>query len=356
MTRILDANEKFVGKEPKFTDQITESELGSALSWYSNNKNSKDSHKYATDFFKKKYKLEVGSVIKSKPQQFGFICRILLNGGSLSEERAKWFSDQVEEIKQEVAKIQTEEVIDRVKKPNIQDRIREKADVCIGELEGQIDDLISSKFTANTSPYGIFHTLNIKDVQTKYILDWAKRKRLEYDYVLHTDESDIKEGYSNFKKTELKKMIGFFDQVILDCSKISTTVTRKPRKRKAKSPAQIVSKMKFCKEFTDLKLVSIDPETIVGANQLWVYNTKNRKLGIYHAIDASGLMVKGSTITNFAESRSIQKTLRKPDLVLKEVLTGGKVALRNIIGNIRAVESNLTGRINADTILVRIVK
>jgi hypothetical protein len=198
--------------------------------------------------------------------------------------------------------------------------------------------------------------LNIKDVQTKYILDWAKQKRLEYDYVLHTDESDIKEGYSNFSKMQLKKMIGFFDQVILDCGKITSTVTRKPRKKKAKSPTQLVSKLNFCKEFADLKLTSVSPEDIIGANQLWVYNTKNRKLGIYHAMDASGLMVKGSSITNHAESRSIQKTLRKPELVLKEVLTGGKVSLRNVIGNIRAVESNLTGRINSDTILVRIVK
>ena len=42
MARILDANEKFVGKEPKFTGEINDSEIGSALSWYSQNKTSKD--------------------------------------------------------------------------------------------------------------------------------------------------------------------------------------------------------------------------------------------------------------------------------------------------------------------------
>ena len=56
MARILDANEKFVGKEPKFTGEITDSEIGSALSWYSQNKTPKDSQKYANDFFKKKFK------------------------------------------------------------------------------------------------------------------------------------------------------------------------------------------------------------------------------------------------------------------------------------------------------------
>jgi hypothetical protein len=48
--------------------------------------------------------------------------------------------------------------------------------------------------------------------------------------------------------------------------------------------------------------------------------------------------------------------LRKPEVTLPEVLTGGKVYLRNAIENIRAVDSNLTGRLNDDTILLKIVK
>jgi hypothetical protein len=70
----------------------------------------------------------------------------------------------------------------------------------------------------------------------------------------------------------------------------------------------------------------------------------------------SGLSVKGSSITEFSETKSIQKTLRKPDVTLPEVLKGGKVLLRNVIADIRAKESCLTGRINDDTILLRMVK
>ena len=98
------------------------------------------------------------------------------------------------------------------------------------------------------------------------------------------------------------------------------------------------------------------PTDIIGVMQLWVYNTKTRKLGVYHAEDAGGLTVKGSSILNFAESKSVQKKLRKPEVTLPDVLTGGKVFLRNVIDTIKAVESNLNGRINADTILLRIVK
>jgi hypothetical protein len=132
--------------------------------------------------------------------------------------------------------------------------------------------------------------------------------------------------------------------------------TRKPRKRKAKSADQLIAKMNYAKDFAELKLVSIDPKTIIGASSLWVYNTKTRKLGVYQAADAAGLNVKGSTIQNFAESKSISKTLRKPDVTIPEVLKAGKVALRSTLNDIRAAEKALTGRINSDTILLRTVK
>jgi hypothetical protein len=66
--------------------------------------------------------------------------------------------------------------------------------------------------------------------------------------------------------------------------------------------------------------------------------------------------VKGTTLTNFEESKSIQKTVRKPETVLPGVITAGKVALRKTLTDINAVEQPMTGRINADTILLRVIK
>ena len=359
MTRILDANEKFVGKEPKFTGEITDSEIGSALSWYSQNKSSKDSQKYANDFFKKKFKVDALSVIKTKPQQIGFICRMVTNGAVLSDERQKWFDEQINGIREVIAKTQTTEVLEKVKKgPNIQDRIREKANECIGELEGQIDTLIATKFSANVTPYAIMHTMTIKDAQVRFILDWVKNKRSEFDEVLTTDDKDLKEGYSNFSKAELKKIVAYCDQVILDCAKVSqkSASVRKPRKKKLKTPEQLTSKVKYCQEFQEMSLTSVDIKSIIGCMQLWVYNTKQRKLGVYNASDAGGLSIKGSSIQNFNREKSVQKKLRKPEVTLPEVISGGKVFLRNVIENIRAVESVLSGRLNDEIILLRIVK
>ena len=147
MARILDANEKFTGKEPKVVGILSDNELGSILSWYSQNKKSRDSIKYASDFFKKNHKLDISPALKGYAPQFGFICRVLTNGSILSDERQDWFNKQVNQLKENLAKIQTVEVIEVVKKgPNIQERIFERASECIGELEGQIDELVLSKF------------------------------------------------------------------------------------------------------------------------------------------------------------------------------------------------------------------
>lgn len=362
--RLTDANLIFAGSEPKFTAELSVLDLIKSLTWYNQNKMPKDGEKYANDYFKKKLKLDASSIIKNKSTTFCFICRIVSNGGILNAKDQHWFDSEVEEIKQQLKNKPKEKIV--VVDPtiyvvpvvSIQDRIRDKANECLSELEGQIDEIIVGEFKTIGSPYGVMHTLNIKDAQTKYIVEWAKRKRNEFDEVLNTDDAELKEAYSNFSKIQLKKMVGYFDQVILDCAKVSqsSVQNRKPRKRKTKSPEELVSKVKICKEFAELKLESIAPKDIIGTMQLWVYNTKTRKLGAYHAEDAGGLSVKGSSLLNYNQSKSVQKKLRKPEEILPEVLKGGKVFLKNVLVGVRAVESPLSGRLNEDTILLRIAK
>ena len=99
------------------------------------------------------------------------------------------------------------------------------------------------------------------------------------------------------------------------------------------------------------------------AEELWVYNVKTRKLGQYKArvLDprgmnrpGTGLMVKGTTIQGFDEETSIQKTLRKPEQQLKEFGKAGKVVLRKFLGNIKATETKMNGRLNEHIVLLKV--
>ena len=343
-------------KEPKFSGEVSQTELTQALSWYAQNRDSKDATKYAIEYFKKKLKIPAPEAIKSQAPTFGYVCRLVSLGAVLTDRNVEWFDKTVDELKNAKAPVVKEAKVANV--VSIQDHIKRKAGECIGELEGQIDELITTKFSADVSPYGLMNTLEIKGAHAKFVIDHFKTRRAEYDEVLTTTDPDVKEAYSNFTKVQLKKLVAYCDQVIVDGMRLAgdAVKSRKPRKRKAKSPDQLVTKLNYAKDFAELKLVSVDPKTIVGANQLWVYNTKTRKLGCYNAEDAAGLSIKGSTLQNFAESKSIQKTLRKPGVTLPEVLKGGKVALRNVLTEIRAAEGVLTGRINNDTILLRTIK
>lgn len=360
MPRVTDANLLFVGTEPKFSVELSTLDMIKTLSWYAQNKLPKDAQKYASDYFKKKLKVDADSVLKNFPSTFGFVCRIVSNGGTLSIKDQLWFESEIKKVKDMVNQPVVVEVDVTPKIPtlNIQDRIREKSNECIGEIESQIDEFILSSCTSNVNSFGVMTSLEVKGVHTKHIVDHFKSKRVEFDEILNTDDKQLKEGYSNFTKPQLKKMVAIYDQIILDCSKISDTAikSRKPRKKKTKTPDQLVTKVKYCREFSELKLKSVEPASIIGAMTLWVYNTKYKKLGVYHAEDASGLSVKGSSIINYTESKSVQKRLRKPEVTIPDVLTGGKVTLRNILENVRAVESRLTGRLNDDTILLRTTK
>jgi len=349
--------EKISGAEPKFTGkELSNGDMVLALNWYANNRDSKSSLKYANDYFKKN-KIKVSQqALGSTVTTFGFLCRLKNNGAIFSEAQQLSFQKYLDYIKDYV-EVKVDDSKPKTNVITIQDRIDEKVREIIGDIEGAFDEFVLSEYKKSFSTYALMHN-RAKSIHASRIMEFYKKKRQEFDHVLNTDDEDIKEGYSNFNKTQLKKLIAICDTIISDCIKISGEVkqTRKPRKRKVKSPEQLVAKMIFSKEDNNYQLQSIDPKEIIRASQLWVFNTKNRKLGVYHAQDSEGLSVKGSTIVNFAEEKSVMKTLRKPQETLPVVLNSGKVALRKLLDDIRSVELGLTGRINKDIILLRVIK
>jgi len=347
---------KITGGEPNFKGKtISNVEMAQSLNWYSQNKDNKTASKYIGDYVKKNKLKVTADIINKQRPTFGFLCRLKNTGAEFTESHETSFQKMLQEMIDEIPKPEVKVTPTNV--ISIQERVADKIAEIAGDLEGAIDDYILGGFNKQTSPYALLHG-RAKNMHASKIMDIFKKRRAEFAEVMNTSDSDLKEGYSNFSKTQLKKLVAYCDQIILDCTKIAgeAKVSRKPRKRKAKSPDQLVAKIQFLDEDDKYKLKSVSPTQIIGALQLWVFNVKTRRLGVYNAADAGGLSVKGSSILNFTEETSVQKLIRKPDELLPEVIKGGKVFMRTIMTNIRAVESSLTGRINKDTILLRIVK
>ncbi len=88
----------------------------------------------------------------------------------------------------------------------------------------------------------------------------------------------------------------------------------------------------------------------MGASELWVYNTKYNRLGVYYAENSvRGFSVKGCTIQNFDNETSTQKTARKPEDALSKLT---KQSLRKKMKAMKTKDKPVTGRINSQTILL----
>jgi len=341
-------------EEPKFVGEMTNINLMNALNWYHQNFENKDAQNFILEYAKKN-KIPGRIDTSGSYLTLGWICRLLTNGNNIGEKGNLFITNQLKQVL--VSEVQAPIVVaETVPTISIQERLREKIGEIAGELEGAIDEYIESDFKIEKSPMALMQE-KAKGMHATKLIEIFRKRRVEFDEVLNTDDKQIKEGYSNFTRPQLKKLIAYCDSIILDAMKIAgeAKINRKPRKVKKKTPEQLVSKMLYLDKFDELKLQSIPAKQIIGATQLWVYNTKYKKLGVYIAEDAGGFTVKGSCLLNYSESKSVQKAIRKPAEVLPEAMKAGKIVLRNLLGKLTTKESLLGGRINRDTILLRVL-
>ena len=173
------------------------------------------------------------------------------------------------------------------------------------------------------------------------------------------EQQDLYEAYHGYGIKELQQMLTVYDQAIDDIVRWGKIKQgeKKARKPRAISVERMVKKLQYKKTDERYKLQSIDPILIPRCQMVWVFNTKNRKLTQYNAVGRNGIMVKGTTLKDYDVDISTSKTVRKPDMVLSKLLnTDGKIAMRNIWNTITTTETKANGRINADTIILKILK
>jgi len=268
--------------------------------------------------------------------------------------------------------------------PTIQERIRDQAYIQSEKLEEWLDGFVSNK--KNFDPKGFdfkthFREMNVTQAHARKLKGFYETELDDFKALeryptagqlkkmseLEQDQwAQLKEGYAHLKKADIKNFTTAIDELMiaLDFVIDSAKATRKPRKPKVYSADKIVAKLKYCVTDDKFKLASVNPTDIVGATELWVFNTKTRKLGKYIAKnidpkgmmrDGSGLSVKGTTIIGYNEELSVQKTLRKPLDQIKDFKAAGKVKLRTFLDDIKTTDTKLNGRCNPETVLLKVV-
>lgn len=244
--------------------------------------------------------------------------------------------------------------------PSIQERVKEAAYRMTEELEDAIEGFQKDPENFDPKAFKVLNLLKGKDVKaaharlikTLYSKDLAELEELASGQA----DEQLREGYGHRTKKQIKNLIAFYQEIMSACDMLAqeAKVNRKPRKTKVVPKDKLVAKLKYMKSNEPLKLVSINPTDIIGAKELWVFNTKTRKLGKYIANEYMDLGVKGTTITGFDEFKSVCKTLRKPEDKLKEFKAAGKVQLRKFLDDINATDTKMNGRINEETVLLKV--
>ena len=234
------------------------------------------------------------------------------------------------------------------------------ASFIIADIEEMLDHNPDEEWSKNFYSW-LKDTKQVKPNQAKAIADyyqpWVDELHLALLGKGRNGELQLREAYEHMTKKQIQQRIALIEGIINDCKSIVSnkrkSIVKKPRKTKPKSADKLVSKIKYQKEDTALKIVSIDPAKIIGAHELWVFNTKVNVLA--HYVSDEGLGVKGTTLQNVKDT-SKQKKLRKPADTLPSITGSTSKAAERAFDALKTKEANPNGRINEYCIILRAVK
>jgi hypothetical protein len=323
-----------------------------ALNWYNYMKDVEDARSYIVEWMTKdRYvKGQINAVRRANKNDIsttaGWQARMMTNGTNLEERSREFFADKLMIILSREVRVVSDDTKPVV---NIQARIAQKTNTHIESIENEIDNVM------NGGTFSAYEFFKSNEVSAQAVNTIRAFYLPAYEQ-LKTPDAQTKEAYG---KT-LKKWLEFYAAFISDCDRFANNKkavrVSRPRKTKTKPVVDVIKQLKFQKEDKELKIVSIHPTEVVGCQQLWTYNTKYKQLSVFNASGPAGITVKGTTLLGFDIETSSQKNLRKPEETIKQLLGSGKVALRKFIDTIKAVEKKPTGRINENTILLKVTK
>ena len=370
------SDEKYTGTEPvwdteraaKMSQDEFDHFLRKSFFYYNYYYSQKDCKKHVVKWMQDNAysKADVSRFIRSPDRALPMTaCGLVMaakQGMPMREKELQYLKERLHEainsddLEPEVVADKTTPVVVIAKAPTIQDRLNEKTSEHLAHFEALYDLVVEGEdvkpeafnyLTANTVPQSQIGKFEQLFTVRKGELLVAQERR----------DEQVEEAYKHYKAADFKRHHAFLDQLLSDLDQYRSVkkATKKARVKRAPNKEKVVSKLKYLKEEKTLKLVSINPVDIVGAQELWAYNTKTRKLYKYVADTLQGpLGVKGTSLTGFDPVKSVGKTLRKPDEKLKEFAKSTKVQLRKFLEDIKATETVGNGRMNSDTVLLKV--
>lgn len=368
-------DDKYAGREPIFNvgdvpDDPAKrgSAWATAAFYYNYHFSHKDYLPYVWSFAEDAYgydKKKISVLRKLKDWHFIPVSKVAVlytRGWIYTTEELQKFGKELDKLYEKALLIKEEKVEESTeKKPTISpaERTRLKVmDIVYSAWDEEIiDQWMQGNFKATIDIYEIFKVNGLKSNAINIVKDFIQ---MEYDVVkdaLTGDCEQAVEAYEGYKKTHLKAMVKTMDGVFADLESIrnSTKATKTVRKKKVKTADTQVKALKYQKDNKDYKLTSINPVAIPGNLRLYTFNTKTRKLTEFICTSTDGFIVQGTSIKNHDPSLSRVTTLRKPGDILPDIMKKTPNQIDKIWKGFTTKVSVPNGRLNQDTILLRVL-
>jgi len=235
---------------------------------------------------------------------------------------------------------------------------KDKVQNALCDLEGLIDS-----WTENTGTR--IKTINIKSmlddlkVEKRYlepISKWIKKYHDEYWLAFKGEDDELVEGFAYLKKPALKNRV----KALQEMFQATTTWekpknARKPRVKKIQSADRQIRTMKYAPANKEYSLSSVNPITIPGAQHLYIFNAKYKKLMVYHSESDNGFSIKGCSILGFDPLKSYEIGLRKPHDVLSDINARTPKQIEKLIDKLTTKKKKANGRMNIHCIIQRVI-
>lgn len=324
---------RYMGDEPilERVDETNQTAYGNALTWYNYFYTHKDAKQEIVAYVKKHCDKVVYDKIKSlKDWQYittaAWIIKMKENGTVFYDKAEKFLEDSINKMISQVVEEDDDTPEKEVKTTSPFERIQKKNKIMFCRIEEEIDKFFDSYSTEfNLYEYLVAETATPNCINSLLVL-FEK---------LHAEILEVDEGFEYLGKNK-KKVIAFYSQCIDDLNRLSDNKkkTRKPREKKAKPVEKKVEGFKYQEKNDPLKLVSIRPSDIIGAKEIWLFNTK---YNVITKIVGESLDIKGTSIVGITGGTG--KRVRKPEVTLGEFFKLGKVGIRTFMDTIKSVDN-----------------
>jgi hypothetical protein len=343
-------NVKYLGEEPDVNKFKTKADYIRALSWYGSMCDTKDAREYLKDYLTHNKEFEKAKRVDKIPDNWvpltaAWQVRILMN------QKAKFdlepyvkFMATLDEAFTHIKEEKSEEK--KSDKPSIQDRIKDRLSDIIGDIEEMIDSGV---------PFSLYDWLKKNEIPVMYATKIGDYYGPIWNEMVQAHAGKL-DGYEKWTKAQLKARVEFYNSLVTDAERYGSVAkkTRAVRKPRPVSVEKQLKGLKYQKESAEYKLASIDPQKIIGAQELWTFNTKYGNITIFRALDRGGLKVKGTSITGFDEKQSFSyKTGRKTGDVVDRFSKATKAGVKKAVEILKPHAFN--ARINENTILIKVL-